>query len=404
MFKTLEKLRLLTWSRFKETKQTPTAGRHAIKFNLCVAALMLMLIAGQGMANAQRTHAEFVNVVDSTQGYSGFSQFPAINARGSVAFAAFQDDGSQGVFQWDRRQFKTIASTTGTNFAFFTDDVVINSAGLVGFRATFKTGGRAAGIFTSDGVSTKTIINTAEQGLPGPGLGSPSINASGTVAFQAARNFFRSGVIFTGDGSTLTPVLDSLNSNFGSFGNVAINAAGEIVFRGVRPDRSEGVFLFNPNQETEEGGSADPGHVIDVTDSNFFQFGDPVINDAGIVADFGGVAAGAAVFTGNAKGTTARNDPSTSFLEHPSINNRGAVAFSAIALDGTQSIFAELTGGASPVTVLQSGDSLFGSTVTAVSVGRFALNDHLRLVFEYELADGRSGIAIASLQLDKDGQ
>ena len=64
----------------------------------------------------------------------------------------------------------------------------------------------------------------------------------------------------------------------------------------------------------------------------------------------------------------------------------------------------ELTGGASPLAVLQSGDSLFGSTVTAVSVGRFAFNDHLRLAFEYELADGRSGIAVASLEADKENQ
>ena len=60
----------------------------------------------------------------------------------------------------------------------------------------------------------------------------------------------------------------------------------------------------------------------------------------------------------------------------------------------------ESCGGASLIDVLRSGDPLFGSTVTALSVGRFALNDHLQLVFEYELADGRSGIAVALLEGD----
>src|SRR5689334_4728792 len=92
---------------------------------------------------------------------------------------------------------------------------------------------------------------------------------------------------------------------------------------------------------------------------------------------------------------------SSSIFEHPSINSRGAVAFSAFEANGGLGIFVELTGKASPVAILQTGDQLFGSTVTAVTVGRFAFNDHLRLVFGYELQDGRSGIAVASLQSDQ---
>lgn len=147
--------------------------------------------------------------------------------------------------------------------------------------------------------------------------------------------------------------------------------------------------------------------MIDIVDTNnnpdFFGFGDPVINNAGIVADFGGGATFVEILSGDGKGITARTDPTSSLfadLEHPSINNRGAVAFSAFEANGAQGIFVELTGGASPVAVLQTGDPLFGSTVTAVSVGRFAFNDHFRLVFGYELSDGRSGVAVASLQGD----
>jgi hypothetical protein len=382
----------------------------AVKFLNLAAMLLLALLANQTFAETpQTTHIKFVNVADSTQGLSGFSQFPAINNHGAVAFIATQPGIGQGVFKWEHRGLTTIASTSGSSFTFFGDDVVINATGVVGFHAGLNTGGRATGIFTSDGLAIKTIVNTSDAslGLTGPGLGSPSINAFGTVAFMAPRIGFRSAVIFTGNGGALTPVLDTLNSDFGAFGNVALNASGAIVFRGVLKDRNEGVFVVTPAPSA--GMSAGPG-VIDIVDSinpDFFQFGDPVINDAGVVADFAGVPLGVEIVSGNSTGITARTDPSNgafSDLEHPSINNRGAVAVSTIEANGDEGIFVELTGGASPVAVLQSGDPLFGSTVTSVKVGRFALNDHFRLAFEYELADGRSGIAVATLHVDNEGQ
>ena len=390
------------------SKQAQGARPAASKFASLAAVFLLVLFAGQTFAETPQTaHIKFVNVADSTQGLSEFSQFPAINDRGAVAFVATQNAG-QGVFKWEHHNLRTIASTAGSSFAFFTDDVVLNASGLVGFRATLNTGGRAAGIFVSDGFTTKTIVNSSDAslGLTGPGIGPPSINASGIVAFEASRIGFKSTVIFTGDGESLTLVLDTLNSQFGSFGSVAINAAGEIVFRGILLDRNEGVFVVTPMLSgKEESGSmpAGPAKVIDIVDSNnpdFFQFGDPVINDAGIVADFAGVPLGVEIISGNSSGITARTDPASGLFadfEHPSINNRGAIAFSTFESNGGQGIFVELTGRASPVAVLQTGDPLFGSIVTAVSVGRFAFNDHFRLAFEYELADGRSGIAVASL-------
>jgi hypothetical protein len=126
-----------------------------------------------------------------------------------------------------------------------------------------------------------------------------------------------------------------------------------------------------------------------------------VINDAGVVADVAFLNSGnIEIFTGNGKGAVARTDPNSPFFtfsEHPSINNRGAVAFFANEISGGEGIFVELTGGASPVAVIEVGDTLFGSIVTSLDLGRFGLNDHNQLTFQYSLQDGRSGIAIASL-------
>ncbi len=373
--------------------------------------VMVLLALYAGLASAQsqqKSHIKFVNIADSTQGFSGFSQFPAINNQGSVAFLAIQGT-DQKVFRWDRRRQNAIASTATAPFTSFTDDVVMNDAGVVGFRALLSTGPRAAGIFTSDGVATRTIVNSTDQGFPGFGMGTPSINASGTVAFQAFTSGFRSNVIFTGDGGIITPVLDTLTSDFDTFGAVAINGPGKIVFEGIKKDGTEGIFLMKPSRD-EEGTNAGPPSVIDILDSNnpnFFQFGDPVINNAGVVADFAAGGTTLEVFSGNGKGITARNDPANNpfiDIEHPSMNNHGAIAFSALEANGDQDIFVELTGKDLLTPLIRTGDPLFSSTVAALAVGRFAFNDHLQLAFEYELQDGRSGIAVASLFADGDDQ
>ena len=91
----------------------------------------ILLVVSACPAFAQ-THIKFVNVADSTQGLSQFSQFPAINNRGAVAFVATQNDATQDVFKWDDRGLRTIASTSEQRFSLFTDDVVINAVGSRG--------------------------------------------------------------------------------------------------------------------------------------------------------------------------------------------------------------------------------------------------------------------------------
>ena len=282
-----------------ETRTQRIPRSAGVTFATLVAILVLAMSNG---ASAQ-TRVTFMNVADSTQGLSDFSQFPAINNRGAVSFVATHNGVEQQVVKWERGGLRTIASTNDARFSFFTDDVVINSSGVIGFRALLTTGGRAAGIFTSDGSVEKTIVNSKDQGLSGPTLGEPSINDAGTVAVQASRNGSRSSVILTGDGGPLTTVLDTVGSNFIDFGAVAINSEGEIVFRGILKGRQEGVFIARKaltsqtgNEAAENGSMATaPASVIDIVDSinpNFFGFGDPVINNAHTVAAFTSVPAG----------------------------------------------------------------------------------------------------------------
>jgi len=370
-----------------------------------VQTLLLALSACQVFAQVAKDDFKFVNVADNTQDLIGFLNFPAINNRGDVAFVATGNDRVQGVFKWHQGRVTTIAKSSSV-LGGFGDDVVINAAGVVGYDASVASASvNDRAIFTSNGVWTRTIFDAGQQGFAGRFMGSPSINAAGTVAFFATRPNF-SQVLLTGDGGPLTTIADTNDQTFGGFGNAAINSSGEITFSASRADGSMGVFMATPANEDDRP-SATPATIIALTDAQnplfsdpFASFGDPVINEAGTVADVGFPGFGnLEIFTGNGHSVTARTDPNSSFFtasEHPSLNDRGAVAFYANELGGGQGIFVELTGGTSPMAVIEAGDRLFGSTVTRLDLGRFALNDRGQLAFRYDLQDGRSGVAIAS--------
>ena len=388
--------------------------QHPVAFKRFVfmAALLIALSAYQALAQDTKDHFSFMNVADSTQGLRGFSQFPAINNAGAVAFVATGSDGKQGVFRSREGTVTLIASESGGLLKNFGDDVVINAAGVVGYEASPTTGAVNRMIFTSNGTWTKTIVDAKQQGLVARFLGSPSINASGMVAFFGFRTNF-SQAVFIGNGGALTIVADTRDNNFSGFGNAAVNSSGQVVFLGVLEDFSQGVFVAkavkDPANDDRRGVTpaitsvADPSSGV-ISDSGV-SFGDPVINETGIVADAGGLSNGhLVIFTANGSGITARTDPNGSFFtssEHPSVNNRGVVAFFATNSNGGQGIFVELTGGASPVSVISTGDALFGSIVTGVDLGRFALNDRDELAFHYDLQDGRSGVAVVSLHKEE---
>jgi hypothetical protein len=206
-------------------------------------------------------------------------------------------------------------------------------------------------------------------------------------------------------------VADTTKGTFSGFENAAINNFGRVAFPATREDGSQSVFIATPVEDrgTDDSKPEISWTISAVTDPQnplftdpFATFGDPTINDAGFVADVGFLSSqNIEIFTGNIRRVTARTDPNSSFFtssEHPSVNNRGVVAFFANELSGGEGVFVELTGGASPVGVIGTGDALFGSIVTGLDLGRFALNDRDQLAFHYDLQDGRSGVAILSLK------
>lgn len=333
----------------------------------------------------------FVNVADTTiQGFIRFGSMPAINNAGAVAFNA---DGTSfvlgAVFKWEHNTLTTIASSAGGVLRNFGDSVAVNPAGLVAFSANVATGGSIIASGNDRGMLT-TIVDANTQGIVGGAfLGVSAMNTPGRVAFVAFRRGFGSQAIFDGNGGPLRVLVDTSTSSFTSLGAAATNASGDVAFRGFLADGSGGIFR----------GTYGSTVVADTNNPNFLDFLDPVINNAGTVASAVFLnTGGAQVFSSRDGGITTRTNPAGrlfSFVDNVSINNSGDVAFFGADAIGGHGIFLEATGRDSPVAVIEAGDKLFGSTVTRVNVGRFSLNDRDHISFQYTLADGRSGIAVA---------
>src|SRR5208282_5151106 len=82
-------------------------------------------------------------------------------------------------------------------------------------------------------------------------------------------------------------------------------------------------------------------------------------------------------------------------FDNPSISN-GEVAFSDY-YDGfsQQGIFTDIGGTLTPV--LETGDALFGSTITSLDIGGSGLDENGDIAFSYSLSNGVSGVAIAAV-------
>ena len=363
-------------------------------------AVLLAASAGYSLGQDKtRSDFKFVNVADTTQGFTSFATFPAINDHGVVAFEAGGPGTDEGIYRWKDGSLLQIAKSSPGGLSLFGGDPAINAGGTIVYEANLATGARV--IFASDGVTTKTIVNTIDQGLVARFLGSPSINRSGEVAFLGVRTGFTSRAVFVGDGGPLTPVVETSNSEFTSFQNAAINASDEVVIVGNRADRSSKMFVVQAGKHPSD----QPIIAIDTNSSDFGGFGDPVINKSGTIAndvfrnDFN-----VEILSADQRSVTDRtNITGAEFVafDHPSINDSDAVAFLAFEVDGNSGVFIELTKGASPIPVIRTGDTLFGSIVTSADIGRFALNKHFEMAIQYTLEDGRSGVAIASLRHGK---
>lgn len=356
--------------------------RHRI-----LAAFASTLLAVAPAALAQIT---FTNIVDSTTPtFRGGFASPSINAAGSVGFfATFNPPQGQGLFSGNGTTITTIA-LTGSIYGGFSPSGTgpsINAAGRLGFHAHLTpSAGGGSGLFLSDGTTTAPI---ALSSGPYSDFGDPASNDSGTLGFWARLDAGGSG-LFTSNGTTTTSIALTSGPTYNDLDLFpSINTAGTLGFRASLDTGDNGLFTSDGTTTTTIALTSDP------TFSFFYNHAINAAGNVGFLAELD--AGGHGLFTSD--GVTMRtialeSGPLFSGFGGPSINTAGMLGFMADLDAGGRGLF--VSDGTTTTEVIKSGDLLFGSTVTAFFLGGQALNDAGQLTFAYNLADGRSGIAVA---------
>ena len=342
-------------------------------------------------ATATKAEAEysFTLIADSAGPLGSFDfNSPALNAVGTVAFRASLDTGIQGVFSGNGNTITTIA--IAPSLSGYLGPPAINRAGTVAFAAS-PNSGSGDSIFAGNGGPLVTIANTAGQFKDFAAGHSTAINTSGTVAFWASQDAGPAGIFINSGGAVMPVFLNSAPLFADS--SIAFNDAGTLAFR-----KSNGTGIVTVNG----------GLITTIADStgplNYFGSA-PSLNGNGTVAFVAGINGSDGgtfgIYTGNGGPLTTIADisgPFSSFgsfnFGHPSINDAGTVAFGAILDAGGGGLF--IGDGTATNEVIGSGDALFGSTVTGLSISPTSLNDSGQVAFYYELANGTTGIAIAN--------
>jgi hypothetical protein len=363
---------------------------------LCLLPVAVAVVAlgpalrAESEENYTKSDFAFVNVADTTtQRFTFFGATPTINNAGDVAFNALGPGFLSGaVFKAHDHTITTIASSADGVLRLFGDSLGITPGGEVAFFATVANSSDAI-IAIGKGGKLNIIADANQLGLFARLMTFGGVNNSGTVAFQAFRQGFTSQAIFAGNGGPVATIADTKDGVFAGVGNSDINASGKVVFEGFLADGTEGLF------------AGKNGSVV-VTGAQFPNFGaflDPVINDGGTVASAALLQGGGGLaFTAKEGRVTRRNNPANplfTIVDEVCINNAGHIAFFGDTPTSERTIYIETTGRDFPVPVISSGDALFGSIVTGLSLGTHSLNEHDEIAFQYALADGRSGIAIA---------
>jgi len=333
---------------------------------------------------------------------------PSINASGTVSFTADTiGSNGNGVFTGDGKTLTTIVNTVGgsTYGVVYKQATSINAAGVVAFQGQ-GNGYPNDGVYASDGKSLIKIAPAFDSGTYGP-----SINNSATVAFPWTKP--GSGVrgTYRSDGGAITTIAE----NVPPFGLTAIsgsslNDSGTVAFAATEYLNVGGVY-------TGSGGTLNTiavGHGFATSEelaSSYQHFAPPVINAGNDVAFSATlVSGGAGVYLVHDGRTTTIADSAGGFSVFDgsySVGGKSGIPpgflASATALNNIGEVAfgaATKTGdygiytGSDPLAdkVIGGNDALDGSTVQGIGFYQDGLNSTGQIAFFAYLADGREEI------------
>jgi hypothetical protein len=321
--------------------------------------------------------------------------YQELNDAGQVLMPITFNPGSgliKGLYRGDGGPLAEIARmgrpADGGSYTDFSDSPALNNAGQVAFVATTAGPGGSfpgSGVYRGDGSTTKTIVREGDLSLDGLGtFGSlqyqtASINNAGLVAFNAYVVPFagvepREG-LYVGDGNDLTRVIYGGDMTadgkfqFSSAGTPLVNDANQIAFIAYYTEPSSPTGLIQAVYRTD----ALSYPAVDVPRREIARFGDFPPDGNGRFQDFSsldmnseGQLAMMALLSGSSGGES---------------DDRGIYFFSE---------------GSGLVTVAREGQSMLGSTIRYLDISsrRGSLNDLGQISYTFLLRDGRWGIAV----------
>lgn len=339
---------------------------------------------------------DFTLIADDTQPafQAGFGTYPSISDDGTVAFVVDLNGGT----------YKSQGGDTATRLGgSVSGDPYINRVGEVASRQYVDAFNTTELYKTTAGGQVIPLVRNDSDFRT---FGSLHLSSTGTAVFYARKNPVSPGHwgIYTATGAGAPSlVVDNLGI-FGNFGNgPTINNSGKVAFTGYKDvvnNTSEmGLYLGTV------GGDGAATTVLTADGSPLYNWdANPYINDRGEIAfkAYEDATGEPGIFVVNQDGSNLRpiaragGGAPYSMFDSPIINELGTVVFRGFLDTGVRGIYA----GPDPVAdkIVQEGDALFGSSVSSVAFLR-GLNNRNEVAFYFTLADGRSGIAKARLNL-----
>jgi len=350
--------------------------------NRLIYTLLLISVTFPALSNADSV---FTRIADSTQWYSNFS-LPSVNSSGVVAFRADSNPGGgtmTGIFTGTGG---AVTTDYITNLGFIRTDPAINESSQIAFDG-FGTGAIGVSdhaIFRLTG-GTLTQIYIDPVQIPT----STAIANNGTVFFTASGPLLGNHSTF-GSG-TGGPVTFYIGPNGpGIVRNVAVNSLGQGAVEhsaGTLTTTIDYIKVDGTNVLSSDTARYDgPMGLAPVVG-----FGDVAINAAGKIvfpANYD--------FTASDDLFTYANGQ-LYMIAHghaqPAINDSDVIA-ALFDQSGTSPKEIRAGDGAPTDKVIATGDPFMGSTVTDLGMSSLSLSKGGQLAFYAKLADGRNGIYV----------
>ena len=273
----------------------------------------------------------------------------------------------------------------------------------------FYSGGAGGGIYTgSVGATGAAKVVDSTDTAPGHGAFNsfafpPSVsgnNVAFIAGYSGGQGIYTGSVGVVGAAKVVDPsdTAPGHGAFTGFFDSPSVSGSN-LAFRGIYSG-GEGIY-------TGSVGATGAFKVVDLTDTapghgTFTFFVPPSISGSNL-AFLGGYSGGQGIYTGSVgatgvakvvdTGDTAPGHGVFTGFGNSSVSG-GNVAFFGWYSGGFGLYLANGGAGGSLSAVLNTGDALFGSTVTDLSMGRFAY-DNDAIAFSYTLANGRSGVGVA---------